>query len=69
MNVWVHAPETLEQLAGILMEHDSFMRGFCKAHVTVKGQSANAILFIHDPMLENLNTAEKLFVDGVFKVC
>lgn len=48
--------------------YDAFKSCFKGLAYDGKGEDGEAIIFMHDDMIEELNNARILYVDGVFKV-
>lgn len=64
----INIPEDFEELAEKLQDHDEFKKYYKGLVLPSDGKDGEAIIFLHDNMIDELNNAEKLYVDGVFKV-
>lgn len=59
-------PASLRELADALRTYEPTLK-YYRGHVEAN-QDSIALIFISDKMLEALNTASELYVDGTFKV-
>lgn len=66
--LWIPIPTDFKEL-GEKLEKNKVLKKIYKGFITAgDGGDGDAVLFMHDDMINELNNARILYIDGVFKV-